>query len=176
LSETKLLIRTFVPDSGGDNASASEISAPETVALNTRSEVTATQLGVALGIDFGTVRIGVARSNPERTMVLGLTLIDNNAQAISELSQIVSDYQVTEIFFGQALHLNANPSASAERARYFAQILFKSTRIPYSFVDERLSSVEARKNLSQIPGKSHFPKSELDIESARIILLRALKL
>jgi putative Holliday junction resolvase len=131
---------------------------------------------VALGIDFGTVRIGIARSNVERTLALGLTVIANNSQAIAELTKIIADYRVTHIFFGEPLHLNAQTSASAQRARQFAEQLYQRTRINYSFVDERLSSVEAQKNLRRIPHSARWPKSELDIESARIILLRALKL
>jgi putative Holliday junction resolvase len=165
--------------SGGPSAVNSGATAPKhspTVGLPAGNSEIRSSSGVVLGIDYGTVRIGIARSNVERTLALGLTVIDNNSKALDELTKIIADYRVTHLFFGDPLHLNAQTSASAQRARQFAEQLFQRSQINYSFVDERLSSVEAQKNLQRIHGQSRFDKSELDIESARIILLRALKL
>jgi putative Holliday junction resolvase len=132
--------------------------------------------GVALGIDFGLKRIGLARSNPERTVAVNWMTLENNRESVSTIANLCSEYQITAIFMGDPKHLNGNPSAMQTKVHEFATRLSQVSGIECQWVDERLSSLEATRNLQDAGVRGRRLKGKVDMESARIILVSALKL
>ena len=59
-----------------------------------------------LGLDYGTVRIGVALSDPDAIIAQPLCTVDAKSlkKAIVEIAQICEDKQVQEIVIGLPLH------------------------------------------------------------------------
>ncbi|MDR2538568.1 MAG: Holliday junction resolvase RuvX [Bifidobacteriaceae bacterium] len=132
--------------------------------------------GPALAIDFGTKRIGLAVSNPERTIALPLPAVKNDAQALEQIRDICRVKQVTQVYLGAPKHLSGEVSAMQKQAERFAKKLAMLTNLPYSWIDERFSSVQATQNLRSLGKNSLQIKPLVDSEAARIILNSALKI
>lgn len=96
-----------------------------------------------LGVDYGTVRVGLAVSDP-----LGATAQPLEVVGSDEVGTIVArarEYDVSEIVVGLPLRTNGTAGPEAEAARAFARRLEEETGIPVRLWDERLSSVEAER-------------------------------
>lgn len=107
-------------------------------------------LGRVLAIDWGMARLGLAISDPTRTLARPYgTLHDSDKrQQIEQILKILEAEEITHILVGLPLHLDGRDSASTLSARRYAEKLASLTPIPVALVDERLSSVEAEEKLS----------------------------
>lgn len=63
------------------------------------------KIGRVLAIDYGSVRIGLALSDPLQIIATGLTTIANSERSIRELVEIISRYEVTKVLIGLPLTL-----------------------------------------------------------------------
>lgn len=115
-----------------------------------------------IGIDYGKKKIGIAFA-PEGTLALGLKIIPNDRQFSSELTQIVKELQIEKFVVGIPLNMNGTKSPQTLKALVFVNKLKQEfPKISVSLYDERLTSIEAKKNIA---------KNLLDdAEAARIIL------
>lgn len=111
--------------------------------------------GRRLGIDVGTVRIGVASSDrgavlatPVETIKRETGFTGRDLGDIDRLVELVESYQAVEVIVGLPRDLKGNGSASVKHAR---EIAFRIDRrlsglgldIPVRFADERLTTVAA---------------------------------
>lgn len=123
-----------------------------------------------LAIDYGSKRIGVAISD-----ALGVTAqtpvgpVENDDKAVKNLLKIIEEYQVGKIVSGLPISNNGHEGISAAAVREFITKLEKVSGLPAVYVDERFTSVQARK---KYPGKmtSAQRKAVIDNASAQIIL------
>src|SRR5690606_3820345 len=104
--------------------------------------------GVRLGIDVGTVRIGVARSDPHgllATPVRTITRTDKGrgVDGIGDIAEIAAQEEAMEVFVGLPRHLSGREGASADLARRYAESLAAALPIPVRLIDERLTTVSA---------------------------------
>ncbi|MSS83927.1 Holliday junction resolvase RuvX [Actinomycetaceae bacterium WB03_NA08] len=135
--------------------------------------------GTRLGIDVGTVRIGVARSDPLGTVAIPLETVrtDRRGSDIRRIVHLVDEYNAIEVVVGLPRHLNGSEGVSAHMARTFAHRLKKrvgETRV--CLVDERLSSGQAHNLLADAGVDSRRSRSIVDQVAAQIILNQALDL
>lgn len=112
-------------------------------------------LGRRLGIDVGTVRIGVALSGTEATLAMPLETIkretgfkDRDKADIDRLIELVVTNQVVEVVIGLPRNLDGSGSKSVKHAKEIGFRIKRRLRnqgldIPVRFADERLSSVVA---------------------------------
>lgn len=102
-----------------------------------------------LGIDHGTVRIGLALSDALGMMANPLQTLDAGPGAEEEIAQIVQQKRIGEIVIGMPYRMSGERGSAAERTEKFADRLRKVLphEIPIVFVDERLSSQAARQSL-----------------------------
>lgn len=111
--------------------------------------------GRRLGVDVGTVRIGVASSDraavlatpvetiPRQTGFSGPDLAD-----IDRLIELVISYEAVEVVVGLPRDLKGNGSASVKHAREIAfrinrRLVNQGLDVPVRFADERLTTVAA---------------------------------
>ncbi len=124
-----------------------------------------------LGIDFGHKRIGVALSDALGISASALCAIERKGglKDIATLQELIQEHEVHLVVMGLPLKMDGGISDQAKQAQAFAKLLKQHTKIPVQWVDERLSSVQAEKQLNQAKRKPR-PKTDVDQAAACIIL------
>ena len=99
----------------------------------------------ALGIDFGSQRVGVSISDPEGRFALPLDTLSRQSdrQVIALIAQIAERESIELLVLGEPLRLDGSPGTASQRVRRFATQLAKTTGLPIRLIDESLTSVEA---------------------------------
>ena len=130
------------------------------------------RLSRILGLDYGERRIGIALSDPLRIIAKPLTIIDRKKTAdyIFRISEIVSERKITSIVVGLPLTLKGGYSKQTEIVLAFIDQLKSDLQIPIMTVDERLSSVAAKKSLQAQAVKTGHNKGRVDETAAAIFL------
>jgi putative Holliday junction resolvase len=125
-----------------------------------------------LGIDYGTVRIGIALSDPCSVIASPLKTVkaEPEKNAVMEIAEICSDKSVEEIVIGLPLHMNGDEGESAEGARKLGDAIESQTQLKVNYIDERLSTVSADKALSEGNVRGKKRKAKVDSVAAAIIL------
>lgn len=125
-----------------------------------------------LAIDFGERRIGLALSDPEGRVAVPLdTLVrDDDRQAIREVEEIVKRERVEALVVGEPIKLDGSRGVAAKRVRRFGRRLAAATGLPLRFVDEALTSVEARERLRQAGVDARAAPERVDALAAQILL------
>ena len=105
----------------------------------------ATRMG-ALSFDFGMKHIGVASVQvTSRIVDPKCTLSANHGKPeVVQLDFLVDAWQPTDLVVGLPLNMDSSESRMSRAARKFGQFLEKRFQLPVHFVDERLSSYEAK--------------------------------
>jgi putative Holliday junction resolvase len=125
-----------------------------------------------LGIDFGTKRIGLAVSDPDRKIASPLATHergDRDADALY-FQQIVEKEEIGQLVVGLPIHLSGDESAKSTEARAFGKWLHELTGLPLVFADERFSTVEAESALWEAGLTHKRRKSRRDRLAAQILL------
>ena len=130
------------------------------------------RLSRVLGLDYGERRIGLALSDPLRIIAKPLTIIDRKKTKdhISEISKIVAEKKITSIVVGLPITLKGHYSKQTEIVLNFIDQLKLDLQIPIVAVDERLSSVAAKKALQAQDVKTGHNKGRVDETAAAIFL------
>ena len=100
-----------------------------------------------LAIDWGTVRVGLAISDPDGKIAFPLSQPAQAATAIEEIKKIADENQVEKIIIGIPYSLDGKENESTAKTRAFLKKLNESVPIPKEVLDERFSSVAAEKLL-----------------------------
>lgn len=131
-----------------------------------------TSKGRLLGVDFGTVRVGLAVSDADRIIASPLeTLNRRDAKADAEhFNRLIRAEQIVGLVVGLPLHTGGEEGIKAKEARAFGQWLGEATGLPVEFWDERCTTAAAEDSLREA-GLSHRKrKDRRDRVAAQIIL------
>lgn len=125
-----------------------------------------------LGLDVGTVRIGLATSDPLNILATPYEVYKRrtpylDARYIVELAEKLG---VQKIVFGLPLKLDGTEGDSAKMARALADKVAEHTSLPIVFQDERLSTVSAERILIETNTSRKNRKGQIDQIAATIIL------
>lgn len=117
-----------------------------------------------LGIDHGTVRIGLALSDELQMFANPLKTLDVTPEVEQEIATLVQQKRVEEIAIGMPLRMSGERGSAAERVERFADRLRKllPEGVQVHFVDERLTSAAAERSLG-------FTGKKLDREQKMLI-------
>ena len=125
--------------------------------------------GVILAIDYGKKRLGLALSDEfgvtSRPFATWTRI--NRRRDLSRLRDLVRQEKIRRIIVGLPLHLDGTPSEMSEEAKSFALRVEKAIGIPVEMVDERLSSWEAQKTVSQMNSNKRPRRSSDRGESSK---------
>ena len=121
-----------------------------------------------MGIDVGTVRIGVALS--EGTLALAHDTLVFDESAVRLLATLAAEKNVGKIYVGLPLSLSGGHTKSTQMAANFARELATQTPAAVFVIDERLSTVSSQRLLREAGKSTKQSKSMIDAESARAIL------
>lgn len=132
-----------------------------------------------LGLDLGTKTLGIAISDKTNTLASPLKTLRFNdgdyESIIPKLIEIIKSNDITEIALGLPKNMNSSEGFAAERSKGFSELLEKHLDIPITFIDERLSSVEAHNILMNLGKNNQKRKKVVDEIAATIILENFLK-
>ena len=131
--------------------------------------------GVRVGIDIGTVRIGVARSDPDGVLASPLGTVRRGTGDLNELARIAADSEAIEVVVGLAVGLRGSEGKAARDGRAFASALAERLApVPVRLVDERFTTVVAHAALRQGGMNSRARRTSVDKAAAAVVLQGAL--
>lgn len=130
--------------------------------------------GVWLGVDVGTVRVGVARCDPHGVVVTPLATLARDTSGgrdVRELVRLAEQNQAVGVVVGLPKTLAGREGAAAAMAReYAAQLAGQIAPIPVELVDERLTTVSAERRLAARGLRSRQRRAVVDQAAAVEIL------
>jgi putative Holliday junction resolvase len=128
--------------------------------------------GRIAGIDYGTVRIGVAVSDPGRAMASPLETHDRGGEAADAdyFRKLVDREDVHLFVVGLPIHLSGEESQKSHEARRFGQWLGEVTGIEVEYFDERFSSRQADAFLHEGGLTRKRRKKRRDMLAAQVML------
>lgn len=136
--------------------------------------------GVWLGVDVGTVRVGVARSDPHGILATPLVTLARDPEGnrdISDLVELVVEHEAAGVVVGLPRTLQGREGPSAVMAREYAGLLTAAldaagrTR-PVELVDERLTTVSAERKLARSGVRGSRAKRAVIDQAAAVELLQ----
>ena len=128
--------------------------------------------GRLLGVDFGTVRVGLAVSDPDRLIASPFeTYARKDAKADAAYFQrVVASEKIVGLVVGLPLHTGGEEGIKATEAREYGAWLTEATGLPVVFWDERCTTAAAEDALWDA-GLSHRKrKDRRDRVAAQLIL------
>jgi putative Holliday junction resolvase len=135
----------------------------------------ALRTGVRLGVDYGSARIGVARSDPGGLLASPLTTVPRGPGDIDSLVSLTLTQQAIEVIVGLPTSLSGRAGPAAAAARDFATTLAgRLNPVPVRLVDERFTTVLAHDALRQRGKGSRARRPVVDQAAAALLLQGAL--
>jgi putative Holliday junction resolvase len=124
-----------------------------------------------LGIDPGTKRCGIAITNADRTMAFPRPSITRDESTIDRLARLVEEESIADIVIGRPIALSGRDTASSADA----DVLFDQVRLRFDAVsvvqwDERLTTQQAQKSLSEAGLTTKGSRDRVDSAAAVIML------
>ena len=124
------------------------------------------------GVDYGTVRIGFAITDPGQMLSSPL---ENYTRAGDEhdahhFRQLVDEESIVGFVVGLPIHLSGDESEKSREARAFGHWLSEVTRRPVVYHDERYTSVDAEEHLLAANLTKKKRKARMDMLAAQMIL------
>jgi putative Holliday junction resolvase len=125
-----------------------------------------------LGVDYGTVRIGLAISDPDRKFAFPLATYTRKGRDKDGdyFRTLVKGEAIGQVLLGLPIHLSGVEGQKAREARAFGRWLSEITTLPILLWDERFTSVEAEGYLLAAGLTKKRRKARRDRVAAQILL------
>jgi putative Holliday junction resolvase len=128
-------------------------------------------MGRWLGIDYGTVRLGIALSDETAWLATPLFALLNNGDLWAKLLDLKKDNPSLQgVVIGLPLHMSGHDSPMTQQVRLFAQKVEETLSLPVVLWDERLSTAQVEKNLRESTLRRKQRAKLVDAMSAALIL------
>lgn len=135
--------------------------------------------GVRLGIDVGSVRVGVAICDPSGILATPLVTVardqrrSGSSSDMTEIGRLVKVHDVVEVVVGLPVGLSGREGSAAALAREYARDLaIVIDPVPVLLTDERMSTVLAARTLSDRGVRGRRQRAVVDQAAAVEILQR----
>jgi putative Holliday junction resolvase len=128
--------------------------------------------GCALGLDYGSRRIGIAVSDQEGLFAFpaGALVRAGLERDLAALAALIAERGVTRVVVGLPLHMSGRSGKEAEAARAFALALGEATQLPVDLLDERWTTREAERALRDAPARRKRDRETVDSVAATLLL------
>ncbi len=127
--------------------------------------------GIRIGIDVGSVRVGVARTDPSAVLAVPVETVARGEGDLARIAEIVVEHDALEVVVGLPLSMSGRPGPAAASAREFATALARVvTPVPVRLVDERLSTVSATQGLRAAGRTARSGRGVVDQAAAVVIV------
>ena len=132
--------------------------------------------GVRLAVDPGSVRIGVARSDPGGVLATPLTVVRQGKRALDALAELATAEEAMEILVGLPRSLSGRDGPAAAGAKQFAaDLAARVAPLPVRLVDERFTTATAHDALRAGGHDSRARRQTVDAAAAAVLLEAALE-
>ncbi len=135
--------------------------------------------GRVLAVDYGEKRIGLAVSDPTRTVAAPAGYIARRAgkrPPIAEIMRRAEELGARAFVMGLPLDDQGEETPRSEEVRRMGAELERRTGYPVSFVDERYTTAAALRTVREMGGTTRGRKGDVDALAATILLQHALRL
>lgn len=130
--------------------------------------------GRRLAVDVGSVRVGVAVSDPGPILATPLVTLSRDERSggdLDRLTELVAEHEVVEVVVGLPRTLASRHGAAAESAHAYAtELARRIAPVPVRLADERLTTVSASRMLSKQGVKGKRQRAVVDQAAAVEIL------
>jgi putative Holliday junction resolvase len=128
-----------------------------------------------LGVDFGEKRIGLAVSDPTRTIATPLETVKRRTgkrPPLEKIARTARELGVRRIVVGLPLELSGEENDWCAAVRAMGEKLAGKLGVPVSFVDERMTSVRAERAMRAVglSRSARRDKGRVDAGAAQLIL------
>ena len=125
-----------------------------------------------LAIDYGDKKVGLALSDPMKIIAKPYKTIINDSKEslLIDINQIIKLKDVNEIVVGLPKTLKNTYSEQTHKVKEFIDFITDSLDINIVVVDERLSSIEAKRTLINQGIKTGHNKKDIDMTAAALFL------
>ena len=126
-----------------------------------------------MALDVGDRRIGVALSDPTQTLSSPLSTIDcdHDKDPVRSIISLADEYGTGKIIVGLPITLAGKLGTQARSVLQFIKQLKAETNIDISTVDERYSTIEARRKLRESSTtRGHRERGDVDAAAAAVML------
>ena len=125
-----------------------------------------------MALDIGEKRVGIAVSDPDARVASPLAVLP--AHEVRTMARsfrtLLEDWEPELIVCGLPRSLSGEEGPQAARIRAFADEVMRATRLPLEFVDERLSSEEAKRSLREKGLSQKAMRGKVDMIAAALFL------
>ena len=130
--------------------------------------------GVRVALDWGDVRIGVARCDPDGVLASPYATVAAGEREIEDVVAVLTQVEPIEVLVGLPTSLTGGEGPAASKARERAGRLAAATPIAVRLVDERLTTVSAARQLREGGRRARQQRDVIDAAAAATILEHAL--
>jgi len=128
--------------------------------------------GRLAAIDYGTVRLGVAITDPDQRLASPLKNYTRRGQAADAkwLTALAQSERIAGFVIGLPVHTSGDESQKSREARQFGHWVAQTTSLPIEYFDERYTTVHAEALLLDAELTKKRRKQRLDKLAAQILL------
>ena len=131
--------------------------------------------GVRLAVDVGSVRVGVARSDPGGILASPLAVLAPGPGHLDQLAKLAVSADAIEVIVGLPTSLSGRDGPAAHGARSFAaELAGRVAPVPVRLVDERFTTTQAHEALRRGGRDSRARRRVVDAAAAAVLLQSAL--
>ncbi|MDX6229341.1 MAG: putative pre6S rRNA nuclease [Frankiales bacterium] len=131
--------------------------------------------GVRIGVDVGSVRVGVAASDASAMLASPVETLRRDLRGGTDLERLRAltlEREAVEVFVGLPRSLNGSEGPAAAAARDYARALAVLVApVPVRLADERLSTVSATRSLIASAPKAGARKRRQQIDQAAAVVI-----
>ncbi|WP_366521063.1 Holliday junction resolvase RuvX [Lapillicoccus sp.] len=139
---------------------------------------TSSRTGVRLGVDVGSVRVGLSASDPSGLLASPVETVARDALGGADQHRVVevaAERNALEVVVGLPRSLTGAEGAAAATARSYAvELATLLAPTPVRLVDERLTTVDAHRRLRESGVAGRAQRAVIDQAAAVLILQNAL--
>lgn len=125
-----------------------------------------------MALDIGKVRCGIAISDPEETIASPLCVLPTREvqDYAPSFRRVCEDWEPELLICGLPLTLSGKAGSQANDNKQIAQRVARNLNLPLEFIDERLSSREAKRILREKGLSEKEMRGKIDMIAASIFL------
>jgi putative Holliday junction resolvase len=123
-----------------------------------------------LGVDLGSVRVGVALSDRTGTLASPLVVLPRTPDLHDRLASLVDEHEVEAVVVGLPRSLDGRERQAAATVRAEVRRLADRLAVPTHLQDERLSTVAAHAGLAAAGRTARQRRGTVDASAAAVLL------
>ncbi len=125
-----------------------------------------------LALDIGDVRTGIAVSDPGEKVASPVCVLPTQevVSVAKSFQRVLEDWEPEFMLCGLPISLDGTENSQAAHIREIAQEIGQRCGLEYDFIDERLSSSEAKRTLREMGYDEKSMRGKVDMVAASLFL------